>query len=209
MKPLNLATRPFRNEKLPQVLLGLASLLALAITALHARAIVRLLPGNTSKLAQEVTGLEEDGRRLRQEASRLRSTKPDPRDTARWSILKDLVDQRVFSWTRLLAVLEESLPKGVRLVSVSPKVRKGQFEIELATLARSSEDTRELLTMLEDRPEFEGTTPRRLTKTDDGIAFDVALRYLPTASPPPRPSPSPSPEAPAGEGAASVPGEQP
>jgi Tfp pilus assembly protein PilN len=209
MKPLNLATRPFRNEKLPQVLLGLASLLALAITALHARAIVRLLPGNTSKLAQEVASLEEDGRRLRQEASRLRSAKPDPKDAARWSALKDLVDQRVFSWTRLLAVLEESLPKGVRLVSISPKVRKGQFEVDLSTMCRSSPDTLELIATLEDRPEFDAVRPISRRETEQGIAYDMALRYHPAASPPPRPPSSPAPEAPAGEGAPSAPGEQP
>ncbi|HEX6739793.1 MAG TPA: hypothetical protein VF310_16050, partial [Vicinamibacteria bacterium] len=85
MRPLNLATRPFRNEGLPQVALSLATVILLAVSVLHGRAIYRLLPGQTSGLAKEVNVLEDEGRRLRQDASRLRNVKPSATDAARWS----------------------------------------------------------------------------------------------------------------------------
>jgi len=214
MRPLNLASRPFRNERLPKVLLAAGSLMVLLLTLFHALAIIRLLPGRTSKLAHEVNTLEEEGRKLRADATRLRSTKPNPEDAARWAILKDLVDRRVFSWTRLLSILEESMPRGVRLASVSPKVERGIFLLELHAIARTSEDGYELMRALEERPELDAVTPRSRDENDQGvITFRYSMKYNPAASPPPTPEPAPtaSPEAapsevpPPGEGS----GEEP
>jgi hypothetical protein len=220
MRTLNLASRPFRNETLPKIGLTLASVLTLVLSLSHVRAIRRVLPRNTSQLSVEVSGLEEEGRRLREDGSRLRSAKADPVEAARWAILKDLVDRRVFPWTRLLAVLEESLPIGVRLVSVAPKVERGQFLLELVAVARSSEDGFEFIRALEERPEFSDVFPKRRLENEQGVTFDYVLRYDPSAAPPPTPAPSPSPEAEAfpvpdgalpGEGAAASPppGDQP
>ena len=208
MKPLNLASEPFRNERLPQVVLGLGTVLVLAMTLIHARAIVRLLPRSTSKLAQEVSSMEEEGGRLRADAARLRNTKPNAADAARWAILKELVDRRVFSWTRLFGVLEESLPMGVRLVSITPKVERGQFAIGLSAVARSVEDGFEMIRILDERPEFDNVRPVGRNATDQGIAFTYIMNYNASAAPPPKPSPSPSPEASAA-GAAGPAREQP
>jgi Tfp pilus assembly protein PilN len=201
MRPINLASRPFRNERLPKVLLMSASLLVFTLTVVHGFAAVRLLPGNTSKLSQEVNALEEEGRKLREEGTRLRSAKPDPADAARWAVLKDLVDRKVFSWTRLLAILEESLPKGVRLVTVSPRVSKGQFNLNVEAIARTSEDGYELIRVLEERPEFSAVIPSSRTEKEGGVSFMYGMKYNPAAVPPPTPAPaaSPSPEAVPGE----------
>ena len=210
MRPLNLASRPFRNERLPKVLLAYASLMVFALTVFHGFAIARLLPGSTSKLAQEVNALEEEGRKLRDETSRLRSAKPDPADAARWAILKELVDRKVFSWTRLLSILEELLPESVRLVNVSPQVSKGQFELKLRAVVTSDEDSYELMRALEERPEFMGVSPqvRSQSQGDQVITYTYTMKYNPAAAPPPSPSPSPEAvpseappagEAPAGE----------
>jgi Tfp pilus assembly protein PilN len=211
MRPLNLASRPFRNEKLPKFGLAVASLLILLLSLYHVRTAFRLLPRNTSKLAEEVRGLEEQQQALRADASRLRTTKPNPADAARWVILKELVDRKVFSWTRLFAVLEESLPMGVRLVSVQPAVQKGQFLLELDAVAQSVEDGLEMIGALEARPEFENVRPVRRLLNDQGVMFSYSMSYNPPPLPSPTPAPSASPSATPAEtpppGAAS--GEQP
>jgi Tfp pilus assembly protein PilN len=215
MRPLNLASRPFRNERLPQVVLSVASVLVLALTVFHGRAIYRLLPGKTSELYREVNQLEEEGRRLRSDAARLRTVKPNPADAERWAALKELVDRRVFPWTRLFAVLEEVLPKGVRLVTIVPGNQKSGFEVELQAMARSSEEGLQMIEALQARPEFDDVRPEsRGNQTDAGVPYRYSLKYNPAAAPPPQPSPSPAAEAdpsPAAEAApspAAAPGEQ-
>jgi Tfp pilus assembly protein PilN len=207
MRPLNLATRPFRNEGLPQVALSLATVILLAVSVLHGRAIYRLLPGQTSGLAKEVNVLEDEGRGLRQDASRLRNVKPSAADSARWSAIKELVDRRVFPWTRLFAALEEVLPKNVRLVNIAPSAHKTGFEVQLQAVARSSEDGYQMMEALENRPEFDNVRPEsRGAQSEAGLPIEYTMKYNPAAAPPAPPSPSPAAEPTPGP---ATPGEQP
>lgn len=185
MPPLNLASRPFRNERLPALLLVLGFTVAGAITVKHVLAIHRLLPGRTSGLAREVASLEGEGARLREQAGRLRAPRPEHAAVAQWAMLKELVDRRTFSWSGLFAVLEQVLPAGVRLVSISPTVKDGQMTLELTAVARSNEDALELIRVLEERPEFEDVLPRARTSNEAETEFRYTMRYTSTAPPPP------------------------
>jgi Tfp pilus assembly protein PilN len=127
VKPANLARRPFRNERLPNLLFALAGVAVLALTVRHGLIIRALMPGQTSALHAEVTQLEKKSQRLRAEQAGLRDLAPDPRALARWVLVKDLVDRRAFSWTGLFARLEALLPEGARLVSVAPSVHHGEI----------------------------------------------------------------------------------
>jgi hypothetical protein len=206
MPPLNLASRPFRNERLPALLLALGFTVAGAVTIKHAVAIRGLMPGRTSGLARQVTELEDERARLRSEAGLLRAPRPEPSAVAQWTMLKELVDRRTFSWSTLFAVLEDTLPKGVRLVSIIPVVSKGERTLELTAVARTNEDLLELIRVLEDRPEFDGVLPRnRAVGAQDEQNFRLTMRYVPPTGPvamaaanataSPAPSASPSPEA--------------
>jgi hypothetical protein len=194
---LNLATRPFRNERLPALLIALGFTVAGAVTIKHALAVRELMPGRTSGLAREVAALEAEQARLRDEAGRLRSPRPEPGTVAQWNLLKELVDRRAFSWSGLFAVLEEALPPGVRLVSITPKVEKGVRTLDLTAVARSNEDALELIRVLEDRPEFEDVLPRsRSGEAENEFRYSMIYhpRPLPLATPPPA-SPSAGPTA--------------
>lgn len=181
MPPLNLATRPFRNERLAALLLALGFTVALAVTVKHAFAIRALMPGRTSGLAREVQQLEDELSRLRAETASMRAPRPDPGAVAHWALLKELVDQRTFAWSGLFAVLEKSLPRGVRLVSIAPTVEKGEIMVDLTAIARSNEDVLELITALEAQPEFEAVLPR--ARTGEGeLNFRVTLKYRPAAA---------------------------
>jgi Tfp pilus assembly protein PilN len=143
------------------------------------------MPGRTSGLARQVVELEQEAARLRAESGRLRAPQPAPTAVAQWVLLKDLVDRRMFSWSGLFAVLEDALPKGVRVLSIAPNVEKGQMKLELLAVARSNEDALQLIRVLEDRPEFDDVVPRTRTAEPDGqLSVRLTMVYTPSGRPP-------------------------
>lgn len=184
MRPLNFASQPFRNERLPALLFGTASVLLIAATLYHAVVVRALLPARTSKLHREVAALESELDRLRAESRTLQAPSPDKQAIAEWSVLKDLVDRRTFSWTGLFARLERVLPREVRLVSIAPDVKQGQVILALIAVAQPSQAGLGLVGLLERRAEFEDVYPVNVTEKDDGAAeFNYTMRYLPGATP--------------------------
>ncbi|HEY7412176.1 MAG TPA: PilN domain-containing protein [Vicinamibacteria bacterium] len=197
MRPLNLASRPFRNERLPFLLLAGAGVVLIALTLWHAVLVARVLPGSTSALRDEVAGLQRQANALRQEGRSLQRARPAGADLAQWALLKDLVDRRAFSWTSLFAVLEEVLPDGVRLRAITPRQEKGRVQLDMAAVARSYEDGLDFIRVLEERPEFEEVLPVSRADEDagggEGVAFNYRMTYEPSAAPPPAAAPSPTP----------------
>jgi cell division protein FtsB len=178
----NLASRPFRNERLPSTLFGAAFVLLLVFTARHALEL-RRLPARSTSLHREVASLEAESSRLREEARRLRGPKPDAATVAQWALLKDLIDKRAFSWTRLLGRLESVLPDGVRLVAIDPSVKKGEMRVELSAVCRTAQDSLTLVKVLEASDEFEDVYPVSDTGGEGGES-KYTMRYRPLELPP-------------------------
>jgi hypothetical protein len=135
----------------------------------------------------------------------LRALRPEAASVAEWKHVKDLVDQRMFSWSQLFSVLEETLPDGVRLEALDPEAEDGRVSLQLEANARTHEEAMLLMSSMEDRPEFAGVQPRSRTTLDDGtIQLSVMVeRYLPqeaapaaVAPPSPAPVEGPAPEPP-------------
>ena len=189
MRPLNLASQPFRNERLPVLALAVAAAAVLALTVQHALLLRELRPGRTSATRQEATALEAESARLRAEARSPRVTKAEPAGLAEWGLIKDLVDRRAFSWTLLFANLESVLPDGVHLVSIAPSVRKGEVLLEVAAVARTPEDAREFVRRLEGREEFDDVY---LREEGDRGEVRFTMKYRPSLS---RAVPTPVPTA--------------
>jgi hypothetical protein len=72
-RPLNLASRPFRNEALPALLFAVGCVLLLVLSLLHGVAVRRLLPGRTTGLHSEVAALEKEVAAAWSRSCRLRS----------------------------------------------------------------------------------------------------------------------------------------
>jgi Tfp pilus assembly protein PilN len=155
VRPLNLASEPFRNERLPVLAVAVAAFAVMVLTVQHALIVRDLLPGRTSGARREAAALDAESARLRAEARSPRAPRPDPAGLAEWGLIKDLVDRRAFSWTLLFAHLEAVLPDGVHLISIAPRVRKGEVLIEVAAVVRTPEDAREFVRRLEGRREFD------------------------------------------------------
>jgi Tfp pilus assembly protein PilN len=182
-RPLNLASRPFRNETLPALLFGLAAVALLALTVQHTLTLAGLRPGRGTPLEQEGARLEAQSARLRAEAGALRVPEPDAKAIPRWTLLKELVDRRALRWTELLSVFERTLPSNVRLVSLAPEVRGGAINLDLMLVARSDGNGLEVLRLLEERPEFDQVYPLSAETRDDGQQVHYSMAYHPPAAP--------------------------
>jgi Tfp pilus assembly protein PilN len=200
---LNLASRPFRNERLPALVFGAACVLLLALTVRHAVVALRLLPGRTSALMKEVDDLEAELGRVRAETQSLRRPRPDKATIAQWALVKELVDRRSFSWTTLLSRLEAVLPPAVRLVSITPEAREGILKLKIAAVSRTAEDGLALVGKLDARKEFSNVFLLSQTDAGDGGAeCTYEMVYFPVAdagdaadaAPAEAPAPSASPD---------------
>jgi Tfp pilus assembly protein PilN len=184
--PLNLARRPFRNERLPTVALVLGCLGLVVVSGWHALVARDLAPGRSRDVASEVVKTEEEIRKLRSESAELRKVAAPPEKLKEWVAVKKLVDRRMFSWTGLFAALERAMPPGVRLVSVSPSEERGQpgrTELRLTAVGRSNEDALALMASLQAHPEFEGAFLDGWNEGREGFDIACTVRYAPKARP--------------------------
>jgi Tfp pilus assembly protein PilN len=192
----NLATRPFRNERLPALLLGVALLGLLALTVKHGVFLRGVLPSRTAAVEGEVRGLEQDLVALRAELRSLPRSRPQEGVLTEWQVIRGLVDQRVFSWARLLGRLEAVLPPDVRLVSIAPSVKDGQIILDIAAVGRSVSDGFGLMKALEATPDFDDVVPQSVGEVADsgGVRGEIhyTMKYHPQATPA---GPAPAPEA--------------
>ncbi len=179
--PLNLASRPFRNEALPALLFGIASVAVLGLTIAHALLLRRELSESATDRHKEVAALEAETASLRK-ALAVRPAPPDRAVLAQWTLLRELVDRRAFSWSELLARLEDVLPAGVRLIGIAPSLKEGKVHLEVTAAVRSSEDGLGFVHALESRPEFAEVYPLGVSEREDGAEFRYTMRY---EAPPP------------------------
>jgi len=196
-RPLNLARQPFTNDRLPTLVLGLGCVLLLGLSVRHGMAAWQLLPSKTAAVDGELVALEQEARDLREKALDLRE-RSAPEDSLReWAAVRALVDRRAFSWSKLLACLEETMPPSVRLRQVTPGGDSGPVEVRLTAVARTVEDGLAFLAALRARPEFADAFLGSLSESQNGIELQYTMRYAPRAPA------TPSAEARgAGEGAA-------
>jgi Tfp pilus assembly protein PilN len=179
--PLNLARRPFRNDRLPTVALALGCLLLLAVSVRQAMAVRDVLPGRAGRVDAELVPLVAKVARLRAQAAELRRESASPDALQEWAAIRDLVDRRTFSWSALLACLEETMPAGVRLRSIAPGGKSGQLEVGLRAVGRTEADGYAFLAALQKRPEFANAFLDSVSETPDGIALHYTMRYAPGA----------------------------
>lgn len=178
--PLNLARRPFRNERLPTIALALACAALALLTARHVLAARDLLPGRARDVEGEAVRLERELFELRAEAQGLGGQAAAPTAAlAEWAAVKELVDRRAFSWTGLFAELETTLPPGVRLEGVAPVAGKGGLALSLTAVGRRVEDALALLEALQGNPRFADALLSGYSEADTGVRITCTVAYRP------------------------------
>jgi Tfp pilus assembly protein PilN len=168
----NLSTRPFYNMRAVQVALGALGVLVIAMTLFNAFELIRQGTRQRSLGAREVEA-QAEATRLRNEAARIRAQiNPKELETVAASAREanDIIDLRAFSWTQLLSQFETTLPEGVRITTIQPRVDKdGRVLIDVAVEARRSADLEAFVDALEMTGSFHNvlTTEERTSK--DGM----------------------------------------
>lgn len=192
-RSLNLASRPFRNERLPAVLFTAATFVLLLVTLQHAFLVYQLWPSRTRGLREEVASLEREIAQLEAEQKDAEARTRVPADRlAEWRVLKDIVDQRTLWWSGLLATLEEVLPGEMRVVSISPRIQKGVITLEVKAKMQNLDVALAWVETLEQRPEFENVVPASMDlEAASGPEVSLNMRYLPQAASRPAPTEPP------------------
>ena len=193
---LNLAARPFANERPVRRTTLLIWILALMLLAVNVFLYQRHLSAQQEQ-RQALTDLEE---RIEAEQAAIEAREREllelqiERQNEEVVFLNEQIAWRTFSWSRLFDRLEEVLPNNVELQRVSPKIlkerRRGHrrdsrlkdlVAIDLRGSARTTDEILELVDNLFAHPVF--TLPNLMgeSERDDGsLEFNLEVLYLPT-----------------------------
>ncbi len=181
----NLSTRPFYNERAVHWGLGLALVAILALTAFNVTRVLALSQ-QQSMLAAAADRDEERARALTGDAGALRASIDQ---AALEHVIhaaqeaNEIIDARTFSWTELLNHIERTLPTGVMLMAVTPRVDKGRFHIQMSVIGKAVEGVDDFIDKLEATHAFSGMSPTTERITDQGY-FEVSIvgDYDPSAA---------------------------
>jgi hypothetical protein len=167
----NLSTRPFYNERAVQLLLVLAGVLVIALTAYNVTRIVSLSRQNT-ELSSRTASERDEAARLRREAQTIRAGINQAELKTIVAAAQEaniLIDQRTFSWTEFFNRIEETLPPDVMLTEVHPSFQDDQTLISMIILGRRTEDVDQFVEKLEATGAFEDVLPTQHDRTEDGL----------------------------------------
>jgi type IV pilus assembly protein PilN len=211
----NLATRPFYNERVIHVALGLAALLVLALTAWN---VIRLtsLSQHSAELSSRVSRDRGEADRLTQQAIQIRRSVNNDELALVVTAAREansLIDQRTFSWTAFFNQIEATIPPDVMLTSVRPSVKDGETKVTMIVMAKRPEDVDEFVEKLEATGAFGNPLETQQDRTDQGL-YRVVLdtTYTPTeqeAAPEAAPAADPAAAAPSSPPAANPPAAAP
>jgi Tfp pilus assembly protein PilN len=187
MLRVNVATRPFYNERGVHLLLGAVGLLLLGVTALNGLTF-RQLSQRERELTARTSQQEARARDLRREAAALRSS-VDQQELDQVLVAarqaNGLIELRTFSWTELFNQLEETLPEDVMLTAVRPAVEQGRVMLTLGVVGRQVDAIDTFMIRLEDTGAFQGVLSRDERLRDDGAYEATVVGYY-VPSPPAR-----------------------
>jgi hypothetical protein len=178
-RPLNLARRPLRNERLPTLLLLVGCVALAGVTARHMVTARNLLPERTSAVDGELVRLEQELGQLRREGRELGGHEVSPEKLKEWAAVRRLVDRRTFAWSALMASLEETTPPGIRLVSIAPSGAAGQVQVSLTAVGRTLDDEFEFFEALQAREEFRKPFLDSVSDADGEIRLMLSVGYAP------------------------------
>lgn len=181
---LNLATAPQANHRpflAATTLVGTLGLLALVLLSHAAYSSWQ----SSREVRSETARWEAQIRTDRQKQSELQSyfRSAGAREVLdRSAFLNSLIDERSFPWTRIFMDLEQTLPPGVRVVSISPKLVNGRAEVTLQVGTATDEGKIRFLQAIESSKMFSGLVVKNERRSDqptaaDKIVLDLTVWY--------------------------------
>ena len=183
---LNLATAPQPNNRpflVGAAVTGAVALIAFAILFHAAYASWR----NTRELRGVVTRLEatiQDNQQRQQSLENYFRSPAAQQVLTRAAFLNSLIDQRSFPWTKIFTDLENTLPPGVRVVSISPHLMNGRAEVTLKVGALTDQGKIQFLQAIEKSTVFSGMVVKDEQRSNqagqDPIVLNLTVWYSTT-----------------------------
>jgi len=174
---VNLATRPFYNERAVHLVVAALGLAIVAILALEVVRFVALSRAH-GELTLAAETAEGEAAAVSTRTARLEREMP-PDATATLLVAAEevnrLIEQRLFSWTAFFNVIEQTLPAGVMLTAVRPDADEEGTSVDLAVIGRTVADIEEFIRRLEETGVFADVLARQGELNEEGM-YRVQLR---------------------------------
>lgn len=183
----NLATAPLEHNRrfiAGSIVLGILAIAALAFLSLHAIQARRA----NREMRVDIDRLQAKIRVSQREQESLRDTFKSPQAVEalkRSQFLNGLIEERTFPWTKMFADLEQVLPAGVRVISISPQMDKdGKLKVALTVGAVSYDQGIKFLNSIDSSRVFsdvqvaqEGQSQRASENSADKVQMSLEAHY--------------------------------
>jgi len=185
---LNLASRPFNNRILPWIL----TVAILFVSLVGLLFVVRLTSSartDAARIEAEVNRLKQNEQQLLGKAEEVKESLT-PQQQQALQAAHQLVDRKSFSWSRLLADLESSLPDSVRVsrIAVRGVTKEGNqtiADLDLAVFSKTSETVLDMISAMDREGVFHANLKsQNLQKGrgEGGTEYELQVVYRPRAS---------------------------
>ena len=175
---LNLATSPLEGNRRFAAGAATAAVVGLAALFLLAGRAYQVWRAETAFRAEQAQ-IDADMERLRGERRELEQFFNRPETVQRRDLagfLNSLIAQRAFPWTRIFMEFERSLPAGVRVVSIEPRLVGDYVQLRLTIGAASDQSKLEFLRTLEGSQSFSHIEVQGERRSDQpGEAGEIVL----------------------------------
>lgn len=184
---LNLASNPFRNRALPWTVTALVTIASIVALLLIAQSTFRT-NAKIQAAQRDVADLRKDNDTLIKRAKDIETAlTPDQKRDLKYA--HSLVDRKRFSWSRLFADLESSLPGGIRVTRISVKEIRVQdnrpvADLDLVVASKTPTTVTEMIQEMESQGVFQAElvaqNPQR-GKAESGSEYELSVHYVPRA----------------------------
>ena len=168
---MNLATRPFYNDRAVHLVLAVLGLTVAAVLVFGATRLVELSRAHGA-LTLEAEAAEREAAAVSTQTAGLE--REMPRDALASLVVaaeevNRLIAQRLFSWTAFFNVIERTLPANVMLTAVRPDTDAEGTSVDLAVIGRTVADIEEFIRRLEATGAFADVLARQGELNDEGM----------------------------------------
>ncbi len=182
----NLATKPFYNERVVHLVLGLLAVAGLAVLAQGVLRIVRFSIDSTELTARAAQAdMESESLSVRL-AELQQLVSPEALESVAAAVREAdmLLDRRGFSWTNFFNRIEATLPPDVMLTEVRPDIDSGAIAVSMVVTGRGLDAISEFITRLEETRAFAAVINLVAELTVDGMySATLTGQYLPDLPP--------------------------
>ena len=168
---MNLATRPFYNDRAVHLALAAVGLVAVSVFVLGGTRLVDLSRTHRA-LTLQAEAAERETATVSAQAARHEPAAPAEAAEALSRAAEEvnrLIERRLFSWTAFFNLIEQTLPSDVMLTAVRPDTDDRGTSIDLAVIGRTVADIEEFIRRLEETGAFADVLARQGELNDEGM----------------------------------------